>query len=133
MYQYIKILTVCLCVCVTDVGCFGAGLDCSARDLHTSNSANACTGVGTFQNSAGQLKRMQLGTAAEVDTIGEQEQQLKWMQSGSSRHNWGTAAEADAIREHAAAEADAIGELQLKQTQLGSMQQLKRTQSGSCS
>ena len=51
-------------MCVTDVGCFGGGLDYSARDLHTSNSANARAGVGTFQNLAGQLKQMQSGNSS---------------------------------------------------------------------
>ena len=44
--------------------------------------------------------------AAETDTIGEQ--QLKWTQAESSSRNHGAAAEADAIREHAAAEMDEI-------------------------
>ena len=54
-------------------------------------------------------------SAVEADAIEEQqlieadtiwEQQLKWTQLASSSRNHGAAAEADAIREHAAAEVD---------------------------
>ena len=57
------------------------------------------------------------GETAEADAIVEQ---LKRTQSGSSRHMWVAAAEADANGEQQLKRINAIGEQQLKRTQSGS-------------
>ena len=124
VYQYIKILTVCLCVsvcvCVMEVGCSWGGTRLVTYDLRTciyctSNSAknvrehwawagNSWRGAAAKADAIGeqQLKRTQSRAAAEADASGEQ--QLKRMQQFKR---------IDAITRGAAAEADAIGEHQL--------------------
>ena len=103
MHQYIKILTVCLCVCDERPLYFNLltePCELSAKNVRTGIQlgvqADACNRGAAVEAGA-------IGRAAfEADTIGEQQ---------PKRTRSGAAAEEDASCEHAAAaEAGAIGE-----------------------